>query len=280
MYQKILEAMHKLGNCGVTFGVENSREGERQLQNALGAKLEQLTAPDDWSWHYHAKKEEKFRTRALTNAGTIAIDLMGRHSDGAVVAIELKYVTKNPRSSKPQDAYAFPYDVAKDCLKLDLLRAKQCEQTKNWNALPDPNRLQTYVIAMTNWPDFWEGRKQFGWSTDFLARIQPASIRFDGLIKTTGRSDKTVLYHKRHHIAFGQPWTGEWRNYAEQFRYMLLFPAAQSAPQWTHQHDHNISEQSKIIPFLSDEARQEWLRQYETFKNSKSLRHRGSGNKS
>lgn len=268
VYQLIIDAMQELGDSGLTFGVENSREGEKQLQNALGAKLERLTGPDGWSWRYQAKKEEKFKTKALTNNGTIAVDLVGRHPIEGMVAVELKYVAINSKSGKPQDVYAFPWDVAKDCLKLDLLRAGLCQRAKNGGALPDRTSLQTYAIAMTNWSSFWEGRKEFAWASEFLAGMQASSARFESLIKTTGPTDKTIFYHKRHHIAFGQPWTGEWRPYAEQFRYMFLRPAFDGTPQWTHHQDRPVNEQSKIIPFLNDEARQEWSRQYDACKNA------------
>ena len=48
MYQTILDAMQGLVDSDLTFGVENSREGEKQLQAALGMKLEQLTGSFNW----------------------------------------------------------------------------------------------------------------------------------------------------------------------------------------------------------------------------------------
>lgn len=266
MYQTILAAMQELGDSGLTFGLENSRQGEKQLQNALGGKLEQLTGPANWAWRYQGKKEERFTTNSLTNKRSIAIDLVGRHPVEGTVAIELKYVSVNPSKLKPEDVYAFPWDVAKDCLKLDLLRAGLCGRTKNGTVIPDPSRLRTYAVALTNWPTFWEGRKEFAWATEFLARMQAPLLHFEGLIRTTGPTDKTILYHKRHHISFGQPWMGEWKAYAGQFRYLFLHPLEDRVPKWTHDQDRSLAEQSKIIPFLNSEARQEWSRQYTSFK--------------
>src|SRR3954464_13404019 len=92
MYQTVLEALQQLADSGVNFGVENSRKGEREFQNALGGKLQELTRMDEWSWRYHARKEERFKTQALTNTSSIAVDLVGRHQECGAVAIELKYV--------------------------------------------------------------------------------------------------------------------------------------------------------------------------------------------
>lgn len=82
-----------------------------------------MTGSDGWIW----RREENFRTRALTNEDRIAVDIVGRHRTEVTVAIEFKYVVTNSKG-KPSDPPAFSYNVAKDCLKLDLLRAGLCEQ--------------------------------------------------------------------------------------------------------------------------------------------------------
>ena len=149
MYQTILDAMKALGETGLIFGSENPQKGESDFQSALGNKLDQMTESDGWIWRHsgNKNKEERFKTDSLSNEETIAIDLVGRHSTKGTVAVELKYVP-----APPKDKYAFPWDVAKDCLKLDLLRAGHC------TPVPNPNDVQTYVIAMTDWPNYCRGK--------------------------------------------------------------------------------------------------------------------------
>jgi hypothetical protein len=259
MYQTILDAMQALGEAGLIFGSTDSRKGESEFQLKLGRKLEEMTESDGWSWRY-ANNEERFKTMALKNQQTIKVDVVGRHRTKGMVAIELKYV-KKAKTGAPSDPHAFPWDVAKDCLKLELLRAGHCTSAAG-SALPDPNNLQIYVIAVTDWPFFWSGNKRLGWATNFVDAMRAIPVLFEGLIQTTGGDpDNTIFAQGRCHIAFGLSWTGEWRQ-AEQFRYLLLRPKSDAKPQWTHHQKLSVDEQSAVFPFLRDDAREEWRRQH------------------
>jgi len=147
---------------------------------------------------------------------------VGRHpTGGGTVAIELKYVETTSKG-KPSDPPAFSWDVAKDCLKLDLLRAGLCEQAQAAVPLPNPNGLQTYVIGMTNFADYWLKVKSWGgWAKHSLKAARAS--RFERIIlETDGLNNDTSIYRgARCHIAFGQAWTGEWRTYLEQFRHLI-----------------------------------------------------------
>jgi hypothetical protein len=146
MHQVILDAMAAFADAGRVFGLDVPQKGESEFQFALGDELTRRTKSDGWSWRY-GSLEERFTTTALKNKEAIEVDLVGRHDERGAVAIELKFVP-----DPPKDRYAFPWDVAKDCLKLDLLRGGYCEPT-----LPEPHKLQTYAVAMTNWHKYWEG---------------------------------------------------------------------------------------------------------------------------
>ncbi|UVO37631.1 hypothetical protein KUL72_04365 [Bradyrhizobium arachidis] len=263
MYQTIVDAMHSLGGAGLIFGLENSQKGENEFQGAFGRALERMTQGDGWRWRYshHYEKEERFKTEALTNVEEIAFDVVGRHNDKGTVAIELKYIM-----GKPKDQPALPYDVAKDCLKLDLLRSGLCFAPALPSALPDPEKLQTYVVALTNWSRYWEGKRSKGWSANFANALKANGkpVCFEGLLRTNGKPEVTIFTNRRCHIAFGQEWTGEWRQYsstgeAKAFSYLLLHPASEAKPEWTHQH-MSINEQSEIIPFLNTASREEFKR--------------------
>jgi hypothetical protein len=264
MFQTIVDAMQALGDGGLIFGLLNSQKGEDEFQKELGRKLEQMTEADSWRWRYsHRDKEERFKTAALKNKDTIEIDVVGRHSERGTIAIELKYVP-----APPKDRAAFPWGVAKDCLKLDLLQACYCRPVDSFASLPDPNSLETYVIALTNWPHYWEGKKPLAWATSFANAMRANPVCLDGIIRTQGGNPRNTIFRQgRCHIAFGRAWKGEWRVYSstkqtDQFRYLLLRPKIDATPQWVH-HQKSISEQSEIIPFLNDASREEHHRQRE-----------------
>jgi hypothetical protein len=179
------------------------------------------------------------------------------------VAIELKYVKASPsRGGAPSNPPAFPYDVAKDCLRLDLLRAGKCKPAGK----PIPDNLQTYAIAMTDWPDYWQDSKpKGGWAANFYNAIRSKPVRFERVIRTLGADSDNTIALGRCHIAFGRPWTGEWSPYGsskqtERFRYLLLRPDSDAKPQWTHHQQWTADEQSAIFPFLNSDSREGWLR--------------------
>jgi hypothetical protein len=82
--------------------------------------LADLTRDDGWEWC----RERCFNTEALVNRRGIHVDIMGFREGRPTIAMELKYVTatySQNGTSKPSDEPAFAYDVAWDCLKLELL---------------------------------------------------------------------------------------------------------------------------------------------------------------
>jgi hypothetical protein len=257
MYQTIVDAMQALAEAGSIFGLESSKDGEREFQLALGGKLEQMTGSDGWRWRYGDENEEQFETTTLVNKKRIEVDIVGRHHDNGMVAIELKYVPVSPRRRAPSNPPGFAYDVAKDCLRLDLLRAGHCKPAGKPLTHPIPDKLQTYAIGMTNWPDYWlDGKPKGGWAANFYNAIR-TPVRFEGVIKTKGSNSENTIALKRCHIAFGHSWTGEWRSYSEQFRYLILRPDSDAKPQWTH-HKHPADEQSATVPFLNNDSREGW----------------------
>jgi hypothetical protein len=261
MFQTIVDAMRGLGDAGLVFGLTDPQKGENEFQKELGRTLEQMTEADGWRWRYsHRDKEERFKTEALTNREAIAIDVVGRHDEKGTVAVELKYVP-----APPKDKPALPYDVAKDCLKLDLLRAGHCTPANSSSKLPAPDSLQTYVIALTDWSHYWEGTKSLAWATSFADAMRTMPICFEGIMRTTGGNpENTVFKQRRCHVALGRAWCGGWtdyssRNEAKAFRYLLLRPPIGVVPKWAH-HEMSITEQSEIIPFLNKASREEFNR--------------------
>lgn len=267
MYRTIVEAMQLLADDG-----SNAPKSESELQFALGNRLEQLTEADGWKWRF-GHSEERFKTTALDNEEVIQIDLVGRHPTKGTVAIELKYVP-----APPKNAPAFAWDVAKDCLRLDLLRAGYCTPADKSVALPDPANLQTYAIAVTDWPHYWAGQKPMGWATNFVKAIRDTPVRFEGLIQTTGGNpENTIFAQGRCHIAFGRPWVGEWRPYntanqAQEFRYLLVHPESGATPRWPDLEELSVEEQCAVYPFLRRESRGGWRKRNSAFDESEKRR--------
>ncbi len=256
-----MKAMKALGDEGLIFGSENRRKGEAEFQLSLGKKLEEMTGSDRWSWRYGGRNEEKFETVALANEKTIKVDIVGRHPEEGMVAIELKYVPTSPhRGGVPANPPAFPYDLAKDCLRLDLLRANQCKPLGE--LIPDD--LRTYVIGLTDWSDYWQdSRQKRGWATNFYHAIRSKpEPHFEGVIRTLRSDSENTIALGRCHIAFGRRWTGEWIGYGssehtERFRFLFLRPGSHALPEWTRQQlDPDL--QSTIYPFLNSYSREGW----------------------
>lgn len=263
----ILQAMRELGEEGRVFGSENRQKGEAEFQISLGEKLEQMSAVYGWTWRYGGPNEEQFETFALANEKTIKVDIVGRHPEQRMVAIELKYVPKSVRrGGVPANPPAFPYDLAKDCLRLDLLRANQCKPSGE----PVPDDLQTFVLGLTDWPDYWQdSRAKRGWAANFYKAVRSKpEPHFEGVIRTLGSNSENTIALGRCHIAFGRRWTGEWidygsSDYTKSFRFLFMRPSSQSIPVWKHHHEVDADSQSTIFPFLNRQSREGWQKRNE-----------------
>jgi hypothetical protein len=213
----------------------------------------------------------------LINERRISIDIMGLHQEHGIVAIELKYVTaahcKNCKSDyiKPSNEPAFSYDIAKDCLKIELLMADRA-RLRPRSQIPssfaqymrkrEGRAVTGYVLGLTNWPECWSANGQqqpHDWARHFRAQIYQERVCLRGTTRSAGSNPKNTIYGKggkRCHISLAMPWSGEWRQYRTwpdeclQFRYLLL------APGWTdkseYSHDPSASD---TIPFLDSAAK-------------------------
>ena len=92
MHQTIVDAMQALADAELIF------KNEDEFQREFGKKLERMTGSDGWKRRYGSGNEEQFETAALLNEKTIEVDVVGRHPDIGMVAIELKYVMGSGRS--------------------------------------------------------------------------------------------------------------------------------------------------------------------------------------
>jgi hypothetical protein len=257
--------MQKLGEQPEeqSFGLSNGppAEMERKFQLALCELLNQQEISSGWKW----SREEKYKTAALRNNNEISIDLMGTYNGAYRAAIELKYVPTSQKTGKAQDAYAFPYDVLKDCLKTELTATNLCQSK---NSLPPV--IFGYSIGLTNDTRILTGAIQ-GWSINYMERLLPDET-------SAGRSEfsfgpcsiftvsevnlQRVIYHpatRRHHIILGSKWTGKWFDFNDKgFKFVMLSSDfTEKTPSYGNiKNDQTyIAEPSRFVPFLTPELR-------------------------
>jgi hypothetical protein len=264
-----IEAMSKMQSH---FGLTGLGGGklEKDFQEALTDELNAIGATRnvDLFW----KREAGYKTYSLTNKQRMTIDIGGVIMGRLVAAIELKYVTVNYKngSKTSSDIAAFPYEIAKDCIRLELLvdRAyggRACSPDKN---APQEvsRRLQTCVIALTNVPKFPGG----GWSQNFARQLRgrgPVELSNDlskepPRIEVVTNNPETIYLRRRAHISLGLTWKGQWRPYTpvevtahtSDFRYLFIKPATETArPNWG-------AEVSDTLPFRTKMMRAEYDR--------------------
>lgn len=256
-------------------GKRNGRELEREFQITLTDMLNQESKK--WTW----VREARFDTSAFRNIGYMDIDIVGFHDEhDLAVAIELKYVTKEideqGQPQNPSDNYSFPYDVLKDCLKIESLMCSTNDCGKSFIG----KRISTethreagenesgkairhgFVIGLTNHQTYWKVLKNsstFAWALNYLNAIveKEDSHVLSGPVETTsakGGSIENSIWHqrtKRHHIILGLNWEKAWTDYSNNdgdlFRFIKLKPESGSMSDRSNWDDLNY------IPFGSSE---------------------------
>ena len=160
-------------------------------------KLQQ--SENGWQW----QREARLATDCLINERGVSIDIMGLHDAHGILAIELKYVTATYcrkckyNCDKPSNEPAFPYDIAKDCLKIELLmkrlaKPRQAPFTEHMQDIPS-YLVTGYVIALTSWPGYW-GANGTGqprdWARHFRTKISQNCVCLQGKIESDGRNPR------------------------------------------------------------------------------------------
>jgi len=251
----IVEAMsHLATEDPLGFAGEPQANLESAFQNRLCAILNDMTTQSGWTW----RREVTYKTLALRNAQAIAIDILGQDRDGRhSAAIELKYVPTVREGNRASDPLAFPYDLLKDCLKIELLATKHSEPV-NVGFISKPSF--GYSIGLTNVPRVLNGRMR-GWSRNYLLALcaerakEGASFGL-GPCKLESRPQATlegVIYkNERHHISLGKSWSGRWSKFGEtDFHFIMMSTDfCNEPPSYTH-----VIDDSHYIPFLTKETR-------------------------
>lgn len=227
---------------------------ERMFQDRLCELLNQATVQSGWSW----QREIRYRTHSLRNKKAIAVDILGQHLDGKhTAAIELKYVPTDQNGNHAPNPLAFPYDLLKDCLKIELLSTK--------NSIPvNPEFTKTpsfgYSIGLTNVPGILNGTMG-GWSRNYLLALcaekakESASFTIGPCIIESLRQStlEGVIYtNKRHHISLGTAWNGKWSKFGNKGFHFIMMSTDFREKQVEYSHD---PDDSHYIPFLREDVR-------------------------
>lgn len=268
----MMDAKPADGHFGYTGagGQGSSAELEHKFQDALLSRLCGLTG-EKWRWW----KEQPLHTQELTNSQRINIDIVGQDADYNAVAIELKYVTlsystEDKAFRPPSDAPAFPYDVVKDALKIELLLRHEAELELELERV-QANIVYGMSIALTNDSRFWRqnGRPPRGWSREFgQAFVNGGDL--PRVMRTRGRNpDNCIFIQKRCHISLGVDWHLEWHDFskvdefpeeAARFRYAVLSPdiRKRNSERWEMEYLHD-RESRAFVPFLKRESRKRFF---------------------
>lgn len=227
---------------------------ERMFQDRLCKLLNDQTTPSGWTW----RREISYRTRALRNAQTISVDIMGQDRNGRhSAAIELKYVPTEQHGNRAPNPHAFPYDLLKDCLKIELL-ATEHSKPLNRDFVSTPSF--GYSIGLTNVPGILNGTMG-GWSRNYLLALSAGEARegsrfslgpcvIESLPQAT--LDGVVYTNRRHHISLGKAWNGKWSKFGDKGFYFIMMSTDFRDEPVNYTHD---PEDSHYIPFLREDVR-------------------------
>jgi hypothetical protein len=227
---------------------------ERMFQDRLCELLNQATVQSGWSW----QREIRYRTNSLRNKKAIAVDILGQDLDGKhSAAIELKYVPTNQNGNHAPNPLAFPYDLLKDCLKIELLSTQRTTPVK-----PELTKTPTfgYSIGLTNVDRILDGTMK-GWSRNYLlalcAEQAKESVNFTigpCIIESLPQATlEGVIYtNKRHHISLGAAWNGKWSKFGNKGFHFIMMSTDFRDKQVEYSHD---LDDSHYIPFLREDVR-------------------------
>lgn len=242
------------------LGFSNGQQEDLEslFQQRLCCLLNDRENESGWCW----RREIRYQTRALRNMKAMSVDVFGEAGDGRhSAAIELKYVPTRQGEKRAPNPAAFPYDLLKDCLKIELLASGHSRAVES-SSYETPSF--GYVIAMTNVPRILSGTMR-GWSQNYLAALCPTQRNGEGFtlgpcqIETWSPKnlEKVIYSHKRHHLSLGKTWNGRWTRFGDtDFRFVMLSTDFRDAPSVYH----HSAQDSRYIPFLNYDTRKDALR--------------------
>lgn len=206
----LVKAMDRLSDDHPDFG--SDRMGEKRFQEALTRTLRSDFA-------LSVDPEVRIPSDRFWNESTIIPDHI-IHDENADYAIELKYVYCPDGKPQPNDPQGFPWDILKDCAKLEAL-------------IDDPegkaSQIQNgIVIGLTDF-NFWSDIRRDWWSHHYLLPEAPdwQVLAAPSFFETKATKRRCCIragisFNKRSHIKLAHEWQYKWFNYEGRFRYIML----------------------------------------------------------
>lgn len=258
-------AMRKICRAGFD-GFKNEREFEAALLAELRSK------PGAWKWESQAGNVQNVALQAehFLNNERLIPDFLG-DSDGNSVLIEIKY-----NMGVPRDTLAFPYDILKDCLKVELaLEGKATGPSRNF--------VYGLCIGLTNWKPHWDQNATVGrnaWSRNAFEIMRNTEEPFPQRchVVSRGIADYTskIYTNRRLHLSFGYEWKRAWAGPGNGFRYIIYQPTKRLG--YLEEPDESfcagdgvrIDVQShEYLPFADRQQRENYLRERALRKSKK-----------
>jgi hypothetical protein len=239
-------------------GKSNNKNLENKFQEVLTSRLNDFSKGSHWSW----EREIRIDIISLRNIRDMSIDIVGfNYAKGVAIAIELKYVTKIQGLEKTSDNPSFPWDVLKDCIKIESVMSStedcgisfQPKRATSKQTKTDFEIIYGFSIGLTNFQPFWEGKRNNAgelimmWAGEFHKATIDNNEPIKGMYhNTTKNLENSIWKNKRHHLSFGFTWEKAWhecsstKNSAEieVFKYIKLKPCSKvDKPSYQHKWD-------------------------------------------
>lgn len=219
-------------------------DNEEEFKNELAHRLD-----DEYGWQWETEK--RFLTNRLANEQEISYDLFGVKNNKAFI-IELKHVICNEQGI-PNNPPAFPYDVLKDCVKIELAIGRNLAECNEFE------EIYGISIGLSNFTKYWDQEYQAAnWASNYIEKIKPNNIiDTTGIIRTNvneGNEFTRIYRNRRCHISLGLKWNGEWRGTEKNNWKYLILTTDDKNPEY--QHD---PESSDTIPFINENGKRNFL---------------------
>lgn len=240
-----------VAGCLAELPVEDF-SSESDFQVALCDALSRNSDPTLWEW----TREDPYATLGLPNAGAVYFDICGVYDKSCKILIELKYVM-----GEPKDFYAFPYDILKDCIKIELAMSSKAETAP---AQLDYPVVYGLSIGITDVAAYWEnlGVGINAWSKNSL-NIFHGSVAEFRWVNTCGGTPKalynSIFRNKRCHLSFALDWRVQWGDRDKNWRVVVASPPVLINPsEHAFEYFHALAD-STYIPFLTPKTQNDWV---------------------
>ena len=228
------------------------------LQNVLCAQLNSSSGISSWKWQVG----ERYVTTGTTNKKSMTFSISGVYNDSVKVVIALVRVM-----DPPGNYLAFPYDVLRNCVRVELAISENSGTASTIDSLPV---VYGVSIGLTDYAPYWVSadKGQDGWSRESfkLLREQVTNFRSVATIIESDQGDlhNAIYRGERCHLSFALNWSIMWRNLEGGSRYVYAAPSSvvEHPDEGVFMYDHDRGDPS-FLPFLEVQTQEQWKREHD-----------------